>query len=39
MYMESRKMVLMTLLQDRNREADIENGFLDTVGEGKRETN
>ena len=39
MYMESRKMVLMTLLQERNREADIGNGFLDTVGEGKGETN
>ena len=28
-------MVQMNLLQGRNREADIENGCVDTVGEGE----
>ena len=40
--MEFRKTVLMTLLQDRNRDtdiADIANRFVDTVGEGEGEMN
>ena len=38
-YMESRKMVLMSLFEDRNRDADIENRLVDTVGEGEFRTN
>ena len=37
--MEFRKTVLMTLLQDRNRDTDIANRFVDTVGEGEGEMN
>ena len=33
-YMESRKMVQMTYLQGRNREEDIEDEQVDTVGVG-----
>ena len=33
--MESRKMEQWTYLQGRNRDADVENGLVDTVGEGK----
>ena len=33
--MESRKMVLMSYLQGRNRDADTENELVDTVG-GRR---
>ena len=33
--MGSRKMVLMTSLQGKNEDAHIENGFVDTVGEGE----
>ena len=32
-YMEYRKMVLINLLQGRNRDTDIENGLVDTVVE------
>ena len=35
MYMESRKMVLMNHFQGWNRDADIENGLVDTAGEGE----
>ena len=38
-HMESRKMVLMSLLQGSNGDADIENRLLDTVGEGEGGTN
>ena len=38
-YMESRKMVLMSLFEDGNRDADIENRLVDTVGEGEFRTN
>ena len=31
--MESRKMVLMSLFTGKNRDAEVENGFMDTVGE------
>ena len=37
--MESRKMVLMNLLQIRNRDTDIENRLVNTVGEGQGGTN
>ena len=40
--MESRKMVLMNLFAGkiwRYRDADIENGLVDTVGEGESGTN
>ena len=40
--MESRKIVqmnLLTYLQDRNRDADIEKGHVDIVGEGEGGTN
>ena len=33
--MESRTMVLMTLLQGRNRDADAEHGLKDTVGKDR----
>jgi len=35
MYMEFRKMVTMTLYQDRERDTDVKNRLLDSVGEGK----
>ena len=31
--MESRKIVLMNLLQGRNRDTDVENGLMDTARE------
>ena len=34
-YMESRKMYWWTYLQGRNRDADVENGLVDTVKEGE----
>ena len=37
--MESRKMVLVNYLQSRKKDADIENRFIDTVGEGEGGTN
>ena len=37
-YMESRKMYSWTYLQGRNRDPDIENRLMDTVGEGEGET-
>ena len=33
--MEFRKMVTMTLMQDRKRDTDIKNRLLDSVGEGE----
>ena len=33
--MESRKMVLMSILQGSNGDADIENRLVDTIGEGE----
>ena len=33
--MESRKMVLMTYLLRRNRDVDVENRHVDTVGRGE----
>ena len=36
---ESRKMVQMSLLMGRNRDADKENGFVDTVQQGECGTN
>ena len=33
-YMESRKMVLMIDFQGRTGDADVENGLVDTAGEG-----
>ena len=33
MYVESRKIVLMNLLQRRNKDADTEKGPVDTAGE------
>ena len=38
-YMESRKMYWWTYLQGRNRDADVENGHGDAVGEVEDETN
>ena len=35
MYVESRKMVQIHYLQSRNRDADVENGCVDTGGMGK----
>ena len=32
--MESRKMVLMNLFAGKNRDTDIENGLVNTAGEG-----
>ena len=37
--MESKKMILMNLLAGRNGNADIENGLVDTVGEGENGMN
>ena len=37
--MESRKMVLMNLLQGRNKDSDVEEGLVDTAGEEESETN
>ena len=37
--MGSRKMVLMNLFAGSNRDADIENRLMDTVGQGKDGTN
>ena len=34
-YMESRRMVLMNLLQGRDRDTDAENRLVDTMREGK----
>ena len=34
-YKEFRKMVTMTLYQDRERDTDVKNRLLDSVGEGK----
>ena len=39
MYMESTKMVLMTYLQGRNGDTDIENTLVDKVREGEDGTN
>ena len=33
MYVESRKIVLMNLLQRRNKDSDTEKGLVDTAGE------
>ena len=33
--MASRKMVVETYLQGRKRDADVENGLVDTAGEGE----
>ena len=38
-YMESRKVVLMNLYQGSNRDADLKNRLVDTVGEGESGTN
>ena len=35
MYMESGKVVLMNILQDRNRDTGVEESLLNTVGEGE----
>ena len=37
--MESRKVVLMNILQDRNRDTGVEESLLNTVGEGEGGTN
>ena len=34
-YMESRKVVLMTLFAGPNRDTNVENGLADTAGEGE----
>ena len=36
MYIESRKMVLMNLIADRNRGADVENGLVEMGGKQRR---
>ena len=38
-YVESRKMVLMNLLEGRNRDADVVKRLVDTAGEGEGGTN
>ena len=38
-YMKSRKMVLMNLFTEKKWRPDIENEFVDTVGEGESRTN
>ena len=39
MYLESKRMVLMSQFAGHNGDADIENRLLDTVGEGDSGTN
>ena len=37
--MESKKMILMNLFAGRNGNTDLENGLVDTVGEGENGMN
>ena len=37
--MESRKIVLMNLLQGRNKDSDVQEGLVDTAGEEEHGTN